>query len=345
MACCHHLVADASSCGLVITFSSTSAYTPASACKLEHQHESRLTYGTGGNFQDLIVRSGCAALGAVWAGFAFAARGGDPYVMGAFAVIFMLPMMYRFTLSAHPRSGIVGCLSFTVVSLAAYTDQHQTPMVHIAWTRGLAFVTGVAAALVINWFLWPFVARHELRKSLASMMLHSGILYRAIISKYIYYREGQPPGPEEVVQSEMLEGRLREVFVRIRQLLEMTRHEMVRKIALLFYVLSHVRSLVRSSAFRTKYYKTWTFVYLFPLPRLKVSGPPSRQHLTDPCCCCPCFRPSHPSPHTTSPIPPSKYTLDFFPAAPPSTTFKRHQRLSSLTPSRSLPFPSQACPI
>ena len=181
----------------------------------------RLTITLGGNIQDLVIRTGCAALGTIWAGLAFAAGNGSPYVMAIFAAIFMLPMLYRFGQSNHPRSGLVGCLSFSVVSLIAYADDHHTSASKIAWTRGLPFVVGVAAALVINWFFWPFVARHELRKSISTMLLHSAILYRSVI---------EPPGPEEILNSEMLEGRLREVFVRIRQLLEMTRHEVVRPI-------------------------------------------------------------------------------------------------------------------
>ena len=149
-------------------------------------------------------------------------------MMAVLAAIYMIPMLQRFTQSPHPRSGIVGCLSFTVVSLAEYTNHDRASVVKIAWSRGMAFVIGVVAALLVNWMFWPFVARHELRKSLASMLLHSSILYRSIISKYVYYKEGQPPGPEEIQKSEMLEGRLREGFVRIRQLLELTRHEMVR---------------------------------------------------------------------------------------------------------------------
>ena len=39
------------------------------------------------------------------------------------------------------------------------------------------------------------------------------------MAKYIYYEEGHDPTPEDVERSEMLEGRLREGFVRIRQLL------------------------------------------------------------------------------------------------------------------------------
>ena len=146
--------------------------------------------------------------------------------MAVFAAIYMIPMLYRFTQSSHPRSGIIGCLSFTVVSLSTYTANGQPSVLTIAWTRGLAFIVGVVAALTINWVLWPFVARHELRKSLSSMILHSAILYRGVIAKYIYYAQGQEPTQKDIARSEMLEGRLREGFVRMRQLMELTRHEM-----------------------------------------------------------------------------------------------------------------------
>lgn len=167
-------------------------------------------------------------LGAVWGGLAYAANNGNPYVIAVFATIYMVPMLHRFTQSSHPRSGIVGCISFAVVSLDAYTSHGKPSIVEIAWTRGLAFVVGIVAALIVNWLLWPFIARHELRKSLSSMMLHSAILYRGVVAKYIYFNKGDEPGPEQIAKSEMLEGRLREAFVRMRQLMEMTRHEMVR---------------------------------------------------------------------------------------------------------------------
>ena len=179
----------------------------------------------GGTFQDLATRTLYATLGAVWGGLAWAAGSGNPYVLAVFAALFMFPMLHRFTQSYHPRSGIVGCISFTVVSLGAYTNHAQPSIIQFAWTRGIAFIVGVVAALMTNWMLWPFIARHELRKSLSTMMLHSAILYRSVVARYIYYTENNAPGPAEIQRSEMLEGRLREGFVRIRQLLELTRHE------------------------------------------------------------------------------------------------------------------------
>ena len=181
----------------------------------------------GGNVQDLFVRCLCAIVGAVWAGLAFRAGNGNPYVMAVFAAIFLVPMLHRFTQSSHPRSGIMSCFVFSVISLDTYTAGGKPSAATIAWTRGLAFVVGIVAAVTVNWILWPFIARHELRKSLSTMMLHSAILYRGVIAKYVYPVPGHDPGAKDAEKSEMLEGQLREGFLRLRQLLELTRHEIV----------------------------------------------------------------------------------------------------------------------
>ncbi|EHK18218.1 uncharacterized protein TRIVIDRAFT_44709 [Trichoderma virens Gv29-8] len=179
----------------------------------------------GGNVQDLIARAVLAILGAVWAGISHAAGDGNPYVVAVFATIFMVPMLYRFTLSSHPRSGLVGCLSFTVISLQLQAGNLPSSPALTAVYRGVIFLVGTTAPIVVNWCLWPFVARHELRKSLSSMLFFLSIIYRNVVAKYIYFEEGKEPTPEDIVKSEILEGRIREGFVRIRQLLVMTRHE------------------------------------------------------------------------------------------------------------------------
>ncbi|KAE8440896.1 hypothetical protein EG329_006342 [Mollisiaceae sp. DMI_Dod_QoI] len=189
-------------------------------------HQSRDWWNkVGGNLQDLITRALCGVLGALFGGIAYGARNGNPYVMAAFAAIYMIPMIYRFTQSTHPRSGIVGCISFVVVSLGAKAGDGLPTVVEISWTRGLAFVVGVVAAVTVNWILWPFVARHELRKALSAVLIYCSIIYRGVVAKYVYYEKGEEPGKEDIEQSEMLEGRLREGFVRIRQLMALTRHE------------------------------------------------------------------------------------------------------------------------
>ncbi|PKK53269.1 hypothetical protein CI102_1904 [Trichoderma harzianum] len=179
----------------------------------------------GGNVQDLIARAVLAILGAVWAGISHAAGDGNPYVVAVFAAIFMIPMLYRFTLSSHPRSGLVGCLSFTVISLQLQAGNLPSSAALTTVYRGVVFLVGTTAPIVVNWCLWPFIARHELRKSLSSMLFFLSIIYRNVVAKYIYFEEGKEPTPEDIINSEILEGRIREGFVRIRQLLVMTRHE------------------------------------------------------------------------------------------------------------------------
>jgi len=122
-------------------------------------------------------------------------------VMAVFAATYMLPMIYRFTQSSHPRSGIVGCISFVAVSLGAKAAHGLPSVAQIAWTRGLAFVVGVVAAVMVNWVLWPFVARHELRKALANMLIYSSIIYRGVVAKYVYYEKGDEPGKEDIERS------------------------------------------------------------------------------------------------------------------------------------------------
>ncbi|KAF3939479.1 hypothetical protein ABW19_dt0205772 [Dactylella cylindrospora] len=179
----------------------------------------------GGNLNDLAARIIAVILAAVWGALAFAAGDGNPYVMAVFALIFSIPFLYRFTLSSHPRSGLIGCLAFTVVSMSCYNDGGQTSAYRIAYTRGIAFIVGVLASVFINWFLWPFVARHELRKSLANMLINLSIVYRSVVAKYIYHDLDYMPSEQDIIDSQVREAKLREGFVRIRELLQMTEHE------------------------------------------------------------------------------------------------------------------------
>ncbi|EPS40737.1 hypothetical protein H072_5369 [Dactylellina haptotyla CBS 200.50] len=179
----------------------------------------------GGNLHDLAARLVSVVLGALWGALAYAAGKGNPYVMAVFALIYSIPFLYRYMLSSHPRSGLIGCLSFTVVSMTCYNDQGVTPASRIAYTRGTSFIIGVLASVFINWCLWPFVARHELRKSLANMLINLSIVYRSVVAKYIYHDLDYMPSEQDIIDSRVREAKLREGFVRIRELLKMTEHE------------------------------------------------------------------------------------------------------------------------
>lgn len=73
----------------------------------------------------------------------------------------------------------MGCISFTVVSLAEVTAEGKPTPGTVAATHGVAMVVGVVASIIVNWILWPFVARHDLRKAVATMLFYSSIVYRS----------------------------------------------------------------------------------------------------------------------------------------------------------------------
>lgn len=78
----------------------------------------------------------------------------------------------------------MGCISFSVVSLSAYTLGGGPSVTKIAATRGVSLIVGIVSAVVVNWVIWPFVARHELRKSLSFMMLNLAISYRGVVTRF-----------------------------------------------------------------------------------------------------------------------------------------------------------------
>jgi hypothetical protein len=154
---------------------------------------------------------------------------------------------------ALKRSGLVGCISFSVISLGLQNHKGDAATNILAVAKGISFLIGTAVPILVNWVLWPFVARHELRFALSSMLFFMSIIYRStlascfcsfsirqmeggiskltamsqlaldVVAKYVYFEEGKAPTAEDIRRSEILEGRLREGFVRIRQLIVQTR--------------------------------------------------------------------------------------------------------------------------
>ncbi|KAK7418561.1 Zinc finger protein containing five transmembrane domains [Neonectria punicea] len=180
----------------------------------------------GGNVQDLVMRAFAAILGAVWSGAAYAAGNGNPFVMAAFAAIYMVPMLFRYTQSSHPRSGLVGCLSFTVISLGLRDQSDASSAALLAMHMGLVFFVSTSTAIVLNSLLWAFGARRELRFALSSMLFFMSVMYRNVVANYVYFDEGEDPTPEDITRSEILESRMRQGFSHVRELLVMTRHEL-----------------------------------------------------------------------------------------------------------------------
>lgn len=70
-------------------------------------------------------------------------------------------------------------MSFTVVSLNLHNRPKDDAAVTFTIAMGLCFFVGTAVPILVNWVLWPFVARHELRSAMSSMIFFMSIIYRS----------------------------------------------------------------------------------------------------------------------------------------------------------------------
>lgn len=77
------------------------------------------------------------------------------------------------------RSGLAGCLCFTIVSLGLQAQDGAHSPALLATLKGLSFFVGIVVPILASWVLWPFVARHELRVALSSTMIFMSILYQS----------------------------------------------------------------------------------------------------------------------------------------------------------------------
>lgn len=70
-------------------------------------------------------------------------------------------------------------------------------------------VVGVGSSIIINWLFWPFVARHEVRKAMAVVLLSLSQCYQGVADRYLYKYEGDEPTQLTLSLSEVREARLR----------------------------------------------------------------------------------------------------------------------------------------
>ncbi|RDW28886.1 hypothetical protein B0I73DRAFT_129601 [Yarrowia lipolytica] len=230
----------------------------------------------GGNAHDLIVRTVVAIIGAVFGALAAGIWQGhkaSPYIMGVFCAVFMIPCLYRFTVSNHPRSGLMGCLSFTIVALGIYTDKLQGPKrwrdanpVTGTWTRALGILIGLWSAILISWILWPFVARTESRVFTADMLGHVSQCYQIVADRYLYHDLDDDPTTLAIELSQIREARMRQGFQAYRELILSTRHEPslrgdfpIQTYLALFQSCEHVFNRIVEARISSVYFRIYEF--------------------------------------------------------------------------------------
>lgn len=91
--------------------------------------------------------------------------------------------------------------------------------------RSTTLVVGLVVALILNWVVWPFIARKAVRKTLANTISDLGDYYSYIMGTFLYHNESLSPTDDEFKEAEKMERKLEKTLNTCNELLELTDHE------------------------------------------------------------------------------------------------------------------------
>lgn len=97
----------------------------------------------------------------------------------AFAVAFLILE------SKHPLIGVIMMLSYSSVIFINYLGNTNETIVHLFYKQAITVIEGILIAVVVNSLLWPMLARRELRKEIALLIGHQGVLFAELINKFL----------------------------------------------------------------------------------------------------------------------------------------------------------------
>ncbi|KAF9109021.1 hypothetical protein BGX27_008072 [Mortierella sp. AM989] len=133
----------------------------------------------------IILRTGGTIIGVIWALLTYLACPNNPYVI----CVFMLPITfvaaYFMLISAHPRLGIILMLAYSSITFTDYHGQTDDTIYELSYKRAIAVTLGILICVVMNTFLWPVLARHELRKEIALLVGRQGVLFAELVNKFL----------------------------------------------------------------------------------------------------------------------------------------------------------------
>ncbi|KAI9317563.1 hypothetical protein BX666DRAFT_1938456 [Dichotomocladium elegans] len=180
---------------------------------------------SGGTYSASFWRIVGTLVGAFTGWAALEANGGSPYLLAGFAVLLCIPFFYIHLASTYNKIGIVVLLTYMAVALSRYVSVSADSIAVTVWKRTITMVVGIIVAVSLNWLIWPFVARHAVRKSLASIIGELGDYYAYLIGTFLFHDPAVPPSDDEVKGAQKMEGAIQKSINACHVLLELTDNE------------------------------------------------------------------------------------------------------------------------
>ncbi|KAI9247684.1 hypothetical protein BDA99DRAFT_525753 [Phascolomyces articulosus] len=180
---------------------------------------------SGGTWEASFWRIIGTLVGAFMGWAALEADGGSPYLLALFAVLLSIPFFYIHLASTYNKVGIVVLMTYMAVALSRHVTQPAEPISETVWKRTATVVIGILVAVLLNWMIWPFVARHAVRKSLAGIIGELGDYYTYLMGTFLFHDQHLEPSDEDIKKAQKMEGRIQKSIHACSVLLELTDHE------------------------------------------------------------------------------------------------------------------------
>ncbi|ODV62647.1 Bre4p ASCRUDRAFT_74984 [Ascoidea rubescens DSM 1968] len=147
----------------------------------------------------------------------------SPYIILLIGSLFVIPMLFRFLLFDHSRSGFIGMITFSIVSLEIYINSENSigSIWKTSWIIGSCIIISVITSIAMNWILWPFIARNEVRKSFAPLLLFLSQCYQSIADRYLYRDYYDDPTELTFELANIREIRMLQLLYSIKDLIKM----------------------------------------------------------------------------------------------------------------------------
>ncbi|KAI8137954.1 Fusaric acid resistance protein-like-domain-containing protein [Fennellomyces sp. T-0311] len=178
---------------------------------------------SGGTFEASFWRIVGTLTGALAGWAALEADGGSPYLLALFAVLLSIPFFYMHLASTFNKVGTVVLMTYMAVALSRYVQSPDEPISETVWKRTATVVVGILVAVSLNWVIWPFVARHAVRKSISGTIGELGDYYTYLMGTFLF-NELQA-SDDDVKKAQKIESKIQKSIDACAVLLELTDHE------------------------------------------------------------------------------------------------------------------------
>ncbi|KAJ1980810.1 hypothetical protein H4R34_002313 [Dimargaris verticillata] len=115
--------------------------------------------------------------------------GASRYGVAILSTLLAVPCFYIVLFTPHTSAGLVSLILYTltIFTLFSQYNPYNDTILTLVYKRIWTMVTGLVAAVLINAWLWPRIARVELRHFTALGLDNLGILFSDLVAKFILH--------------------------------------------------------------------------------------------------------------------------------------------------------------